>query len=150
MSRSIRGQLRAVLVAALLGLALAAQAAEPLVFDSPEQEERFKRLTHELRCVVCQNQSLADSDAQLAHDLRKELYDMVVAGKGDEEIKSFLVERYGDFVLYRPPVQGNTVALWAIPGVLLLIGGLVVVFVVRSRNRRLAAQVDNLPEEGNN
>jgi len=125
-------------------------AQDVLNFDSDEQEARFHALTEELRCTVCQNQNLADSDAPLAQDLRKEVYKMMVAGRSNAEIKSFLVERYGDFVLYRPPVQGNTVALWAIPGVLLLIGGLVVVFVVRSRNRRLAAQVDNLPEEGNN
>ena len=125
-------------------------AQDVLDFDSDEQEARFHALTEELRCTVCQNQNLADSDAPLAQDLRKEVYKMMVAGRSNAEIKSFLVERYGDFVLYRPPVQGNTFALWAIPGVLLLIGGLVVVFVVRSRNRRLAAQVDNLPEEGNN
>jgi cytochrome c-type biogenesis protein CcmH len=136
--------IRNVLAAALLGLALAAQAAEPLVFDSPEQEERFKRLTHELRCVVCQNQSLADSDAQLAHDLRKELYDMVVAGKGDEEIKSFLVDRYGEFVLYRPPLRADTVVLWVAPIVFLGIGAVVIGYNIRRRKTLLMQQEEEL------
>jgi cytochrome c-type biogenesis protein CcmH len=115
-------------------------AQEPLAFDSIEQELRYQELTEELRCTVCQNQSLADSDAPLAQDLREEIYTMMTAGRSDEEIKAFLTERYGDFVLYRPPVQSNTVALWAIPVVLLLGGALVVFLVVSRRNRKLAAR----------
>ena len=115
-------------------------AQEPLGFDDPSQEARFKDLTEELRCTVCQNQNLADSDAPLAQDLRKEIHKMMTAGRSDQEIKTFLTERYGDFVLYRPPMQGNTLALWVIPGVLLFFGAVVLVFVVRGRNRRLAAQ----------
>lgn len=130
--------IRALALAVLL-LGASAVAQEPPRFDDPVQEQRYKDLTEELRCTVCQNQNLADSDAQLARDLRDEIYDMMVAGRSDDEIKTFMVERYGDFVLYRPPVQGNTFALWAIPGVLLLIGAIAVVFVVRGRNRRLAA-----------
>ena len=119
----------AVVVATLLLCgALAAQNETPKVFDSEEQEARFKHLTLELRCLVCQNQNLADSDAPLAQDLRKEIFDMLQAGEGDEEIKTFMVERYGDFVLYRPPVQGNTLALWAMP-VLFLFVGAIAVFV---------------------
>jgi len=113
---------------------------EPLVFTSTEQEDRFKQLTVELRCLVCQNQNLADSDAPLAQDLRKEIHDMLVAGKGDEEIKSFMVDRYGDFVLYRPPVQGNTLALWAMPALFLFVGGIAVIVAVRKRNLKLAGQ----------
>lgn len=115
-------------------------AQEPLVFDSAEQEERYKNLTFELRCAVCQNQNLADSDAPLAHDLRNEIYKMMQDGKSDDEIKQFMVERYGDFVLYRPPVKGNTLALWLMPGILLGVGAITVFFVVRNRNRRIAAQ----------
>ncbi len=89
---------------------------------------------------MCQNQNLADSDAPLAQDLRDEIHSMVVAGRSDDEIKTFLVERYGDFVLYRPPMQGNTLALWALPVALLLVGSLAVVITVRSRSRKLAAQ----------
>lgn len=127
-----------LLLAALA--AATALAQEPPVFDTLEQEMRFAELTAELRCTVCQNQNLADSDAQLAQDLRAEIHQMILAGRSDEQIKSFLVERYGDFVLYRPPMQGNTLALWAIPIVLLFVGALAVTFVVRNRNRKLAQQ----------
>lgn len=118
----------------------AAQVQEPLVFDTPEQEARFTQLTTELRCLVCQNQNLADSDAQLAHDLRDEIYGMMMAGQDNEQIKSFLVDRYGDFVLYRPVLGGNTLALWLMPGILLGLGAIALFFTVRSRNRKLAAQ----------
>ena len=111
---------------------------EPLVFDSPGQQQRFNDLTEELRCLVCQNQNLADSDAPLAHDLRDEIYKMMQAGRSDDEIKTFLVERYGDFVLYRPPVKGNTLVLWLAPALLLLGGAAFVGLSVRRRNRLLA------------
>jgi cytochrome c-type biogenesis protein CcmH len=129
-----------IVLAILLLASLPLAAQEPLGFDDPAQEARYKALTEELRCTVCQNQNLADSDAPLAQDLRREIHKMMTAGRSDAEIKTFLVERYGDFVLYRPPMQGNTLALWAIPGVLLFGGAVVVLFVVRGRNRRLAAQ----------
>ena len=137
--------IRPRLMPALLALSAAlsslpAFAVEPLDFDDPAQEVRYQQLTAELRCTVCQNQNLADSDAQLAQDLRREIFTMMKAGRSDEEIKTFLVERYGDFVLYRPPMQGNTLALWVVPLILLGIGGLTVFFTVRGRNRRLAAQ----------
>lgn len=104
----------------------------PLEFDTPEQEARFKELTMELRCTVCQNQNLADSDATLAHDLRRQVHEMLLAGKTDQEIKDFMVQRYGDFVLYRPPVQKNTYLLWLAPLGLLLIGA----FVLRSNIKK--------------
>jgi cytochrome c-type biogenesis protein CcmH len=133
--------LRVLCLAAILALtAFAALAQEPLVFDNPEQEARYNQLTLELRCVVCQNQNLADSDAPLAHDLRKEIYDMMMAGQDDEQIKTFLVERYGDFVLYRPAMKGNTLALWVLPVAMLGIGAVAVFFTVRNRNRKLAEQ----------
>jgi len=121
-------------------LAFSATAADPLVFTDPAMEERYNDLTAELRCAVCQNQSLADSDAELAQDLRKEIYDMMMAGQDNEQIKTFLVDRYGDFVLYRPAMEGNTLALWLMPGVLLGIGAIAVFFTVRNRNRRLATE----------
>ena len=127
-------------------LAVVESDKEPLVFESAEQEERYNDLTLELRCLVCQNQNLADSDAPLAQDLRKEIFDMMQAGRSDDEIKTFMVERYGDFVLYRPPMQGNTLALWVLPLVILLVGAIGVFFTVRNRNRKLAA----LQQEGSN
>ena len=120
-----------------------APVQEPLVFDSMLQEDRFNQLTMELRCLVCQNQNLADSDAQLAHDLRAEVHEMLVAGKSDDEIKQFMVERYGDFVFYRPPVQKNTYLLWLAPMALLLIGGV----VLRSSVKKRSALLDSSPTE---
>ena len=129
---------KVLLVAATLVFACQLAAKEPLIFMNLEQEARYNELTLELRCLVCQNQNLADSDAPLAQDLRKEIYDMMQAGRSNEEIKTFMVDRYGDFVLYKPPVQGNTLALWLAPAVLLLLGGVVVVFIVRKRTRMFA------------
>lgn len=102
-------------------------------FDNPEQEARFKRLSEELRCLVCQNQNLADSNAELAQDLRREVHTMIVAGKSDADIVKFMTERYGDFVLYRPPMKAGTLLLWVGPFVLLLLGILVLARLVRQR-----------------
>lgn len=120
-----------------LWLAPAQAAIEAYQFDSPQMEADYNKLVAELRCLVCQNQNLADSDAPLAHDLRDEIFEMLQAGRSDEEIKRFLVERYGDFVLYRPPVKGNTLILWLAPAVLLIGGAVVVGANVRRRQRLL-------------
>jgi len=104
---------------------------EAFKFDSKAEEQHFKDLIEELRCLVCQNQSLLDSDAELAHDLRAEVYDMIQAGKSDEEIVTFLVERYGDFVLYNPPVKPSTWLIWFGPFVLLLIAAFLLLRAVR-------------------
>ena len=130
----------ACITSALVFFAFSAPAQEPLVFDDPEQEARYRQLTGELRCVVCQNQNLADSDAPLAQDLRQEIYNMMQTGQSNEQIKTFLVDRYGDFVLYRPAMEGNTLALWLMPGVLLGVGAIAVFFTVRNRKQKLAAQ----------
>jgi cytochrome c-type biogenesis protein CcmH len=121
-----------IMSAALLAQVNPVQA--PMVFETKEQEERFKQLALELRCTVCQNQNLADSDATLAHDLRRKVHEMLMAGKTDEEIKQYMVERYGDFVLYRPPVQKNTYLLWVAPLVLLLIGALILRSSIKKRS----------------
>ncbi|SDQ37501.1 cytochrome c-type biogenesis protein [Pseudoxanthomonas sp. CF125] len=106
----------------------------PLQFRDAAQEERFHQLTAELRCVMCQNQSLADSNAQIAHDLRREVLDLMNQGKSDAEIKRFLVERYGEFVLYKPDVASNTWLLWFGPALLLLAGAAIVFRIVRKRS----------------
>ncbi|CAB1276525.1 cytochrome c-type biogenesis protein [Candidatus Nitrosacidococcus tergens] len=106
-------------------------------FKSPEQELRFRELTSELRCLVCQNQSLADSHADLAGDMRREVYQQMVKGLSDQEIVDFLVDRYGDFVLFRPPVQWNTYLLWFGPGLLFLFGFGVFIVTMRKRNQML-------------
>lgn len=113
------------------------QVQEPLVFESQQQQDRFDQITKELRCLVCQNQNLADSDAPLAHDLRREVHAMLQTGQSDEQIKQFMVERYGDFVLYRPPVQANTYLLWLGPLILLLGGALVLRFNIKKRTALL-------------
>lgn len=139
MSRLLALILLAVISTSILGQVQGSK--EPLVFANAEQQARFNKLTTELRCLVCQNQNLADSDAPLAHDLRQELYEMMQSGLSDEQIKQFLVERYGDFVLYLPPVKGNTLLLWAAPA-LLLLGGAVVVYVNIRQRKRLLAEPD--------
>ena len=120
-------------------------ASEPLVFSSDESEERFLHLTRELRCLVCQNQTLADSDAPLAADLRLEIKEMIDAGRSDEEIRKFLVDRYGDFVLYRPPMAGNSLALWLFPALLLLGGGAALSVAVK-RRAKLPPEADEESE----
>jgi cytochrome c-type biogenesis protein CcmH len=131
----------AILLTSLL-LPVFVFASAPLEFDNAEQEQRFQALTEELRCLVCQNQNLADSDAPLAQDLRQEIHDMLMAGRNDDEIRSFLVDRYGDFVLYRPALKGNTLALWLAPAILLLIGGLVVAWSVRRHSLAAGSKGD--------
>jgi cytochrome c-type biogenesis protein CcmH len=98
--------------------------AKPLAED-PVLEARLKAMSHELRCLVCQNQTLADSDAPLAEDLRKEIRTQMREGKSDQEVIDYLVARYGDFVRYRPPVNNSTALLWFGPFLLLIIGGFV-------------------------
>ena len=127
-------------------MAQSAPVQEPMVFDNQQQEDRFKQLTQELRCLVCQNQNLADSDAQLAHDLRAEVHEMLMAGNTNDEIKQFMVERYGDFVLYRPPVQQNTYLLWLAPLAMLLIGGLILWINIKKRAALLGSTQNEEPE----
>ena len=98
-------------------------------------EERILRLSEKLRCLVCQNQSLADSNAELAGDLRREVREQVTAGRSDEQIVDYLVLRYGDFVLYEPPFKATTALLWIGPFVLLAAAGLVLVATLRRRRR---------------
>jgi len=107
---------------------------DTFIFDTPQDEQRFKKLAAELRCLVCQNQNLADSNAELAIDLRQEVYNMIKDGKSDPEIIDFMVTRYGDFVLYRPPVKSTTYMLWIGPLILFVIGAVVLVTFVRRRS----------------
>ncbi len=133
-----------VAVAAALALGSTANAAiEDRVFDDPSLTDRYQDLIAELRCLVCQNQNLADSDAELARDLRDKTAEMLIAGKTNKEILSYMSDRYGDFVLYRPPVRSDTALLWFGPIILLL---LVLIFVyrhVRSKQSINPAQVEN-------
>lgn len=114
-------------------------ADDPAIFefDSPAEETRFEQLTEEIRCLVCQNQSLADSHADLAGDLRREIYQKFQEGASNEQIIDFLVQRYGEFVLYRPPMQPTTYLLWFGPALLLLLGFGILVVAMRRRNQNL-------------
>jgi cytochrome c-type biogenesis protein CcmH len=138
-----------LLLAAMLALAGAvhAQAIEPLPFASHAQEVRFQHLTRELRCLVCQNENLADSNAELARDLRLEVFKLMQQGKSDEQIKQYLVARYSTFVLYDPPLQRNTLLLWFGPALILLAGAVVVLVAVRKR-RRDGAPIDTPTDNG--
>lgn len=137
-SRNMRAILFAAMTLLSAGWLLPVHAAglEAFDFSGNVDEERFKLLIVELRCLVCQNQSLADSDAELAHDLRREVYELMDEGKSDQEIADYLVARYGDFVLYNPPVKPGTWILWYGPFALLGVGLLVVAFTVRKRKRQ--------------
>jgi cytochrome c-type biogenesis protein CcmH len=131
--------MRRILV--LFAVAFAATTATAQALTDIEFEGRLKRLEAELRCLVCQNQTLADSNAPLAEDLRREVRTLATSGKSDAEIKEYLVARYGDFVLYKPPVQRNTWLLWLGPFALLLCGGGIWYAIVR-RRRGLAHEDD--------
>ncbi|WP_265533107.1 cytochrome c-type biogenesis protein [Pseudomonas saponiphila] len=125
------------LAAAILGLGIAgvAQAAiDTYQFASDAERERFHELTKELRCPKCQNQDIADSNAPIAADLRKEIFRMLGEGKDNQQIIDFMVDRYGDFVRYRPALTGKTALLWFGPAGLLL-GGLVIIAVIVRRRR---------------
>ena len=130
----IKMQWLALLLAGLLvAPSLDAYTLEEFKFQDPAQAEDFRRLTAELRCLVCQNESLAGSQADLAQDLRKEVYRLLQSGKSRQEVITFLVDRYGDFVLYDPPLKPSTYPLWFGPLVLAGIGGLFLLLTLRKK-----------------
>ncbi|TFH12134.1 MAG: cytochrome c-type biogenesis protein CcmH [Nitrosomonadales bacterium] len=122
-----------ILIAPSLGWA---KEALP-VAENPEIEKRMITLSEELRCLVCQNESLAGSRSDFAKDIRREIREQLIANKSDKEITDFLVARYGDFVLYRPPVRSNTMLLWFGPFILLLIGAGVLIIYLKQRRKLL-------------
>ena len=126
-----------LLIILLIPSLAAAEVARPLA-ENPQAEARLKALAVELRCLVCQNQTLADSHAPLAEDLRREVREMIAKGMSDREIIDFLVQRYGDFVLYRPPWKASTTLLWLGPFLLLIAGATGLVFALRRRQKKLA------------
>ena len=129
--------LRRLLLAILFAFAgtLHAQAIEPMPFANHAQELRFQHLTRQLRCPMCQNETLADSNAPIARDLRNQIFQMMRQGKSDDEIKQYLVARYSDFVLYDPPLTRGTWLLWFGPLLILLGGAGVVLVAIRKRGR---------------
>lgn len=127
---------RAALAALLLAFAMPSMtlAMAPIEFRSEAEEARYRGLLHQLRCVMCQNQSLADSPADIAGDLRLQVLELVREGRSDAEIRAYLVERYGEFILYQPPVSRATWLLWFGPALVLLAGGAMVVLTVRRKS----------------
>jgi len=126
--------MRALLAALMLALAAAAFAqSSEIAKPDPAVEARLKALAHELRCLVCQNQTIADSNAPLAVDLRNQIRAQIAQGRSDDEIRAYMVDRYGDFVLYNPPMRASTVLLWAGPFVLIALGIGIFLRVIRRR-----------------
>src|SRR2546421_8725744 len=130
----------AVLISLVICFAAVALAKEAKPAEDPQFAQRMRTLTEQLRCLVCQNETLADSHADLAEDLRKEIREQMRAGKSDEEIVAFLTQRYGDFVLYKPPVKATTYLLWFGPFVLLIAGTLVLFRFLRRRREMIQEQ----------
>jgi cytochrome c-type biogenesis protein CcmH len=143
MMRWARGFLAGVVVLVLSGSAL---AIDPIELADPALQERYRELTHELRCMQCQNQSIADSPVGLAGDLRREVRELLEAGKTDAEIRDHLRARYGDFILFRPVFNWRNAWLWITPVILLLLGLAVAIRVIRQR-ARLAATDTSSPDD---
>lgn len=112
-------------------------------FSSQQEELRYKKLIDELRCLVCQNQNLAGSNSGLAQDLRKKVYDMISSGKSNDEIKEFMVTRYGDFVLYRPPFKASTFVLWVGPFIILIFSIFILLRFIRQRKNILVTTLND-------
>ena len=133
----------AVLLA--ITLSVSANSIEVYTFENKQQEKVYHSLTQDLRCLVCQNQNIAESNAELAKDMRRKTYEMVKQDKSEKEISAFMVTRYGDFVLYRPPFEPMTWLLWFGPLIIFIIG---ILFVVRfMKSQKSDAQVESLSEE---
>lgn len=134
-----------VVVLVVLAHATPAYAIDTTRFDDPVLQERYRLLTHELRCMQCQNTSIADSQVDLAADLRREVHDLLLQGKTDDEIRHYMVDRYGEFILFRPLKNARNMWLWLAPGAFLLIGAVVAVRVIRQRSKMV--DEDDLPVE---
>ncbi|MDF3936771.1 cytochrome c-type biogenesis protein [Pseudomonas citronellolis] len=142
--------MKRLLAAALLGLTLAGvahAAIDTYEFPNEGERQRFRELTTELRCPKCQNQDIADSNAPIAADLRKQIYEQLKQGKSDEQIVDYMVDRYGDFVRYKPPVNARTWLLWFGPAALLGFGVLVIGVLVARRRRAAAGPSASLSAE---
>ena len=136
--------MRMLIAFVLVWLPLSAFAAiDTYEFKDEATRERFKQLTFDLRCPKCQNQNLQDSDAGVAADMRNEVYRMLQEGSSDQDVFDFMVTRYGDFVLYRPPVKPTTYVLWYGPFVLAVLG-IVVILIVARKKKRVTEQDDDL------
>ena len=116
-------------------------------FSNQKEELRYKKLIDELRCLVCQNQNLAGSNSGLAQDLRKKVYDMISSGKSNDEIKEFMVTRYGDFILYRPPFNATTFILWVGPFIILIFAAFILLRFIRQRKNIVVTTLNDSDKE---
>ena len=133
-----RAGLPALLGALLLAVSAVAVAVDVEPLPTPELQQRFDELTHEFRCMQCQNQSIADSPVGLAEDLRRDVREQIIAGKTDAQIRDSMVARYGNIILFRPPFTPSTAWVWVLPFLLLLVGVLIAVRIVRHRTTLVA------------
>jgi cytochrome c-type biogenesis protein CcmH len=131
----------------LVGFALPALAIDSTEMPTPELQARYRTLTHELRCMKCQGPSIADSPLDAAADLRREVRSQLMAGKTDVEIRDFMVDRYGEYILFKPKFSARTAWLWLGPGVLLVLGALMALRIVRQRSAMIAQDDEPLEEE---
>ena len=131
----------------LLLVSMSAHAVDPTELQDPALQARYLTLTHELRCVQCQNQSIADSPVGLASDLRRDVREMLLAGKSDDDVRNFMVARYGEFILFRPRYSLRNAWLWLTPVILLVIGAWVAVRVVRQRSTLVATDTAPMEED---
>ena len=138
---AVQRSVQTLILATVFAWGTAAAIDTERAFDDPALQGRYEAIIRELRCLVCQNETIADSNADLAADLRREIREMIAAGKSDNEIRDFMTQRYGDFVLYRPPLSAKTLLLWTAPILLLAIGG----FGAARFIRRRRAEVDSDP-----
>ena len=132
-----------VLMTLMLSFSVAA-VIDVYDFENDEQEALFRTLTAELRCPKCQNNNLADSNASLAKDMRTKTYHMVIEGKTEDQIVKYWIDRFGNFVLYKPPVTLGTAILWVGPGLFVLFGGLI---IVRNSRRKVSVETDDRDDE---
>ena len=142
--------MRRIITAILAVLVLhttAALAVDPTQMPTPLLQERYLGLTHELRCMQCQNEAIADSPVDLAADLRRQVREMLLAGKSDDDVRNYMVARYGEFILFRPRKSLKNAWLWAAPGVLILVGALVAVRIIQQRSALVPQDNEPLEED---
>ena len=142
-----RGKL-ALATTIALATSIPAWAVDPTQLPDPVLQARYEALTHELRCMQCQNESLADSPVDLAADLRRQVRELLLAGKSDAEVRNWMAARYGDFILFRPRYSLRNAWLWGAPAALLLVGAFVSWRVVRQRTLLLTTDQETLEEDG--
>jgi cytochrome c-type biogenesis protein CcmH len=143
----MRALLRSGLAPGLVLFALGAGALDTNVLPDPALQARYVVLTHELRCMQCQNESIADSPVDLAADLRNQVREQLLAGKSDDEIRSWMAARYGDFILFRPRYSWRNAWLWGAPAALLLLGAVVCWRILRKRTQLLVSDLDPVEED---